>query len=320
MGHSLLSQFQGSLLGVSLGLYSQYLAQSPRNLPSTSVLSSHRLDLILTGINTLIDRPEISWEDWHQIWQADDSSLQPESLKVIATLPVMLFFHENPGRLRHQLQQAAQEGQVKALNQTVSSENTASELFILAEAIAELLKPSSNLQELIPQLLTQVSSETKLAQQLTQVHLLWQQDTGLETAIHRLIPNFTPSLELTSSVAVAMYCFLSTPSAFSVSLRRAMRFNPDFNLACAMTAALSGAYNGLAGIPTAWRLQLRKLMMPTSNSTSQLAPENLIPIDQQILNQSAQLFQTWAGLYSLTPPNTNPLTSSIVAVPISLPN
>ena len=63
MEHSLLSQFQGSLLGISLGLSSRLLTDelaatavvgSDRQLESHTDLLNHQLNLILSWTNSLI--------------------------------------------------------------------------------------------------------------------------------------------------------------------------------------------------------------------------------------------------------------------------
>ncbi len=328
MGYSLLSQFQGSLLGVSLGLLSKPLTDcsataeklfhpgSPLtplqgNQSSSAVIFNSNLGLMLSLLNSMIARQGIVWQEWQQIWQthqnlmlsqsqASDSSLHPEWEAAITTLPMMLFFHENRCRLKQHLQTAAQLWQPEAEPEPLE---TTVERLALAEMVAYLLRPSPDLQQLIPYILTQISQETQLARQLTQSNILLQQGASLETVLAKL----------TSNLAIAIYCFLSTPTAFSVSVRRAMRTHPDSSLTAGMTGALSGSYNGLPSIPISWQLKLRRLASSTA--------ENSIPLDQQILNQSTQLFQVWAGLYSPThDPNTNPLTSLIVAAPLSLPD
>jgi hypothetical protein len=337
MGYSLLSQFQGSLLGVSLGLFWKHLTEDAV-IPETYLHSSqpltsshlphHCLNFILSQVNHLIADKGIVWEDEYQVKPTDQNLVpnkgqgqtsypfpQPGCLAEIATLPLMLFFHENPCRLRQHLQQVVQLWQPQPLDTTV-------ELLALGEAIAYLLQPSPDLQQLIPQMLTQMPPEAQLAQQLTQVSSLLQSGASLEAVAHHLMPPLTlpQHQQLNVHLAIAIYCFLSTPTAFSVSVRRAMRIHPESSLTCGITAALSGAYNGLPSLPTSWKLQLRRRVTLDSSATSHGVSEASIPIDQHILNQSTQLFQAWAGLYSPIHPDTNPLTSLIVAAPLSLPD
>jgi hypothetical protein len=277
-------------------------------------------------MNHLIAQKGRIWEDWHQIWQTPQNFmsnngqgqtshllLQQGYLAEIATLPLMLFFHENPCCLRQHLQQFAQLGQSQGLETRV-------ELLALGEAIAYLLKPSLSLQQLIPQMLTQIPPEAQLAQQLTQVSSLLQSGASLETVTHCLMSASASTLpqQLNTHLAIAIYCFLSTPTAFSLSVRRAMKIHPESSLTCGITAALSGAHNGLPSLPTPWKLKLRRQVH--FDSIASEAAKASIPIDRYILNQSAQLFQVWAGLYSPLHPDQNPLTSLIVAAPWSLPN
>jgi hypothetical protein len=337
MGYSLLSQFQGSLLGVSLGLFCQPLTAGsitaathwPANDSLTAhPLSHHCLRLILSGVNHLIAQQGRIWEGRPQTGptpqnfkpnngQGQTSNPLPQqgSLAVIATLPLMLFFHENPCRLRQHLQQIAELWQPQELDTELETEV---ELFALSEAITFLLQPSPKLQQLIPQMLTQIPPETQLAQQLTQVSSFLQSGASLAAVSHCLMSASTLPQPLNAHLAIAIYCFLSTPTAFSLSVRRAMSIHPDSRLICGITAALSGAYNGLSSIPTPWKLKLRRQIQ--LDSVAPEASEPPIPIDQHILNQSTQLFQVWAGLYLPIDPDPNPLTSLIVAAPWSLPN
>ncbi|MGB3401244.1 MAG: ADP-ribosylglycohydrolase family protein [Microcoleaceae cyanobacterium] len=334
MGHSLLNQFQGSLLGISLGLFSRWITD---DIPPAQAVISHSqslssitvpyppLSLISSWTNSLITQQNINWEDWQQIWQthhhllynpgepSTESSPQYEYLKEVAALPIILFLHENSQHLRQQLQTLSQFGQGQSFDTTL-------ERLAFGKIIAELLKPEANLHQLIPNVLTQIPEETQLAEQLIQVQTLLQQQTNNTSVISALMPNSSGSLQFSSSLAIAIYCFLSTPNAFSVSVQRAMRICPNSSLTSAIVGALSGTYNGLTGIPTAWQLKLRRLTQLKLDVTSKPTVTNMIPSDRQIINQATQLFQVWAGLYSILSPNANPLTSLIVAAPLSLPD
>jgi hypothetical protein len=334
MGNSLLNQFQGSLLGISLGLLSQWLtdyspptkeAISPGQPSKLITVPNHSLTLISSWTNSLITQQGINREDWQQIWQthqnllsstaqlSSDSALQYEYLGEIAALPMMLFLHENSEHQRQQLQTLSQFWQGQ-------SSDTSVELLAFCQIIAELLKyPAPNLHQLIPNILSQLPPETQLAQQLTQVQTLLQQHRSQTSVISSFKSNSSGSLQFSSSLAIAVYCFLSTPNAFSVSVQRAMRMCPDSSLTSGIVGALSGTYNGLAGIPTPWQLKLRRLAQ-LNDVTSIQAVTTIIPTDKYIINQATQLFQVWAGLYSVVNPDANPLTSLIVAAPLSLPD
>lgn len=330
MEHSLLSQFQGSLLGISLGLSSRLLTDelaatavvgSDRQLESNTDLLNHQLSLISSGTKSIISRQGIVWEDWQQAWQnyydlipgENKANASPQFLGEIAALPMVLLLHDNSDRLRQRLQTLSQFWQVKSHDTTV-------ELLAFGQIITELLTPSPHLNQLIPNILTHIPVESQLAQQLTQVQSLLQQKTSLATVISHLKPHSPKHEGFSSNLAIAIYCFLSTPRAFSLSVQRAMRIYPDSSLIPGMVGALSGTHNGLVGIPITWQLKFSKRAQLRLDAAGEPTANINILSDQQILNQATQLFQVWAGLYSITHADAKPNTSLIVAAPMSLPD
>ncbi len=55
------------------------------------------------------------------------------------------------------------------------------------------------------------------------------------------------------SVPSAFYCFLRTPSDFEATVISAVMGGDDADVTACLAGGLSGAYNGLAAIPTRWR-------------------------------------------------------------------
>ena len=328
MEHSLLSQFQGSLLGISLGLSSRLLTDelaatavvgSDRQLESHTDLLNHQLNLILSWTNSLVSHQRMVLQAWQQVWQnyydltpgENKANASPQFLGEIAALPMMLLLHDNSDRLRQQLQTLSQCWQVQSYDTTV-------ELLAFGQIITELLTPSTHLNQLIPNILTHIPIESQLAQQLTQVQSLLQQKTSLTTVISQLKPHSPKHEGFSSSLALAIYCFLSTPRAFSLSVQRAMRIYPDSNLIPGIVGALSGTYNGLVGIPMTWQLKFSKLAQLRLDAAGKPTANIDILSDQQILNQATQLFQVWAGLYCIVDLDAKAKTSLIVAAPGSL--
>lgn len=86
------------------------------------------------------------------------------------------------------------------------------------------------------------------------------------------------------AIAYAWYCFLATPQDFKLAVLRATRVDsPLASLTTVLTATLSGAYNGMAGIPLNWRMRVSQ------------HPNYLI--EEEVFYE---LFKTWLGIYDLT--------------------
>ncbi len=329
MGYSLLSQFQGSLLGVSLGLWVNALTDigaipgKRPNLGPAESLSKETLGLILNLAASLIQHRDVVWDDWREIWQTHPQALLSRETgwtAPIAALPMILLFHENPAILKQKLHHLAQLWYPDPSN-TASNDRITVRLLGFAAAITHLLSQPQNLNKLIPSLLAQVPQENEWAQQLIQVNALLEQGASLDQTVYCLSTRSTQPLKSDHySLAIALYCFLSTPEAFSISVQRAMNTPNHSGLICALTAALSGAYNGLIGIPIGWKLRFKTWAQTPIDSFLPPINPQILPSDQQILIHGAQLFYTWAGTYLPTDPEGNPLSSLMVTAPSFLPN
>ncbi|MEM8674402.1 MAG: hypothetical protein AAGF83_11085 [Cyanobacteria bacterium P01_G01_bin.67] len=85
------------------------------------------------------------------------------------------------------------------------------------------------------------------------------------------------------AIALSWYCVITTPQDFKLSILRAASIDsPIAELTTTLTGTLSGAYNGIAGIPGNWRTII--IQAPNYDS------ENLA---------LRELFQTWLGIYSI---------------------
>ena len=85
---------------------------------------------------------------------------------------------------------------------------------------------------------------------------------------------------ISTAIALAWYCFATTPHDFSLSVRRAAKVTSEATwLTAALTGTLSGAYNGMAEISGYWR---------TDNRDTQKQ------LEQQLFQR---LFARWLGMY-----------------------
>ncbi len=116
-----------------------------------------------------------------------------------------------------------------------------------------------------------------------QVQRLLDEQAGLETACDRVSTNSDHD----AAIALAFYCFLSTPYDLRLALLRAAQTGPCAPLVGALTGALSGAFNSLSGIPIDWQLALDAWEISSEEITTQ--PE--------LLNLANCLLARWSGVY-----------------------
>ncbi|MCC3571804.1 MAG: ADP-ribosylglycohydrolase family protein [Microcoleus sp. PH2017_40_RAT_O_B] len=355
MRHSLLSKFQGTILGAVLGdsIGLQYQRQLAGILPQTEdlqpilQLTKHQqftlngAILALNSPNTKILRGKYSecgklavacaqslircngldLKDWRDTWEVlakseiyhspntEFQSLLNPCEAAVAALPCVMFFHENKAKLREKIMLATDvlPNENKAQLQTA--------VLAIGYAIARSLKQRLDPGTAIEQTIAYLNIDTALTELLRQVQILLEQGADLETATTHLCKSATAlrgkpeegekQSETHSNVnpgnfipiALAFYCFLSTPEDLRLSVVRAARSGIAGQLTCALTGALSGAYNGAAAIPVEWRQVL-------SAVESQPLVEGREPSlwgtgsDAKILELASNLFAVWAGVYN----------------------
>ncbi len=233
-------------------------------------------------------------------WQGAVSSLATTTLEAptlvptlapatgaIAALPLILFCHESPPDLHTAVAQLGQIPAFSALrNRTIAT---------FAQAVAHVLKPTAPRSSLLPTLLqppTATATIPALATALQQTQTLLQHQASLHRTIATLTATPLTATPLTATMdeprdpeitvlALALYCFLSTPQDLRLSLQRAARC-PHAPSVCALTGALAGANNSVLGIPLSWRLSSEA---PLAGGLSRTALATL----------SHRLFAVWSG-------------------------
>lgn len=271
MQYSLLNRFRGTLLGSFIG---EVLASggSSRRVLGETALILHQIgdsqlnstcsdwsQIATCGLESLIRYGKLEIDDWMRRSSLTQPSLvclkktANSSQAAVATLPIALFFHEDGVKLRHQMLKAASIWQ---------QEGEAFEgVLAVAFAIATVLTEKFDSTTLIPRTLSYLgsgSSQTLLVQQLQRVQALLEQGAGLETVLTQLrrhSPRRGNSLICSdTSIALAFYCFLSTPEDFRLCVTRAICSSYQPQITATLTGALSGAYNSRTGLPVNWRL------------------------------------------------------------------
>ncbi|MGB3204861.1 MAG: ADP-ribosylglycohydrolase family protein [Crinalium sp.] len=287
MKYSLLNRFRGALLGSVLGEMkgSQYLEQNCLELLpvklgaeiATNIEIKNQLPwsyLAVSCAQSLISCGRLDLEDLvkHSYYVLPEKISASCSEVAIATLPVGLFFHENEVTLQQKLTIAAS----VLMRDCDNSLGVLAVGYAIAQALTEKLHPIS----LIPQILTYLDdAETPFTQQLSIVQTQLAQGAALEKVVNQLCRNGCHS---TTPIALALYCFLSTPQDFRLSLLRALRTNYHPQTTAALTGALSGAYNSLLGIPLGWRIAW--------NYHNKL----------EVIQLAESLLAVWSGVYDLS--------------------
>ncbi|AFZ11124.1 ADP-ribosylation/Crystallin J1 [Crinalium epipsammum PCC 9333] len=259
MQYSLLNRFRGALLGSVLGEMKGSQGQDQNRLELSPVRLSEEIatnieinlqlpwnDIAVSCAQSLIRCGRLDLKDLvrHNYYLLPENMSVSCSEAAIATLPVGLFFHEHEVTLQQKLTIAAS----TLMPDCGNSLGVLAVGYAIAQALTEKLHPLS----LIPQILTYLDDvQTPFTQQLSIVQTELTHGAGLEKVVNQLCRNSNHS---TTPIALAFYCFLSTPQDFRLSLLRALRTNYHPQTTAALTGALSGAYNSLLGIPLGWRI------------------------------------------------------------------
>jgi hypothetical protein len=292
MRYSLLSRFQGALLGVALGdrLGFEYPIQQQLQAKvavTGSLFPLHQLALPKQQLDcnpqTQEIQPVLSASSAGKLaayyaeklirqggWYAPEgeavlflsSEAQSKSQSnretaalgaelAIATLPIALFFHDDEVKLRQTIK--------KALKEQGHSELQYGALaigFAIAQALKERLDPL----HLIPHVITYLQEQNlppdvyvDLINKLKQGQTLLQERSNLHAAIRTLLPSNCFGSG-NGEIALALFCFLSTPEDMHLSMCRAARCGNSSRIISALTGALSGAYNSSAEAFLEWDL------------------------------------------------------------------
>ncbi|MEH2334599.1 ADP-ribosylglycohydrolase family protein [Nostoc sp.] len=285
MRYSPISRFRGTLLGAFLG---ESLATGGK-IKSQSYLDLGRMAVL--GTESLIALGRLDLDDWIGRQQQESLHLAATddiSIKIIlATLPVTLFFHENPIKLRQNLLHVLKIWE----DDPVVRDGTLAVGYAISLALTEKLNPLT----LIPQIISFLGeTPTSIPKKLLRVQNLLEQGAGLS----RAQAEFAREEELSNTIAMAFYCFLSTLEDFRLAVLRATH-NGNFKVEdatplssqaiSAITGALSGAYNGTGGIPVNWQV----LLLQRNSSVGGLTSFS------QMLKLIDTFVAVWSGVYSL---------------------
>jgi ADP-ribosylglycohydrolase len=293
----------------------------------------------LAGTQSLIRCGGLDLKDWRDTWETfaqselyhwpntEAKNILNPCESAVAALPTALFYHENKAKLRAKLMLATDVWH----NQNASEYQTG--VLALGYAIARSLKEKLDPSTAIPQTITYLATDNALTELLSQVQILLEKGADLERAKNHLCKSAIALEESHTkgekksqtnsivnpgnfiSMAIAFYCFLSTPEDLRLSVFRAARCGIAAPLTCSLTGALSGSYNGAAAIPVEWRS--RHSAAVASNLAAE-GPEPslcLTATDAKIKQLANHLLAVWSGVYSPDAEGEPPILGAVVAAP-----
>lgn len=258
------SAIDGShLLGYSV----EQLVQAPEPLPKSSWLTN--LDLNSSSHYY----PELLSGTW-----------------AVTTLPSMLFFHDDALKQQQALIQAMQPWPTEASTQ----ESLLALGYAIAQACKQQLNPSTLLSEISAYLELSIAPDQNQGASsmswLAATQTLFAEATDLQAAV-TTIQQWQRQPNIAGAIALAFYCFLTTPETWQLSVQRAGQTGYSLPLVAALTGALSGAYNSEIGIPIAW------LTAYEHHHTTTIEPSQMTI--SGIRQQATRLLASWSGSYDV---------------------
>lgn len=335
MRYSLLSRFQGALLGAAAGevLGAGCQGRSRAQLqqlrpgvggrgfgpdsPGGSSQAAGLGRLAVAGAESLIHSGVLNVSGWGGREELSPASGTGAARAAAICLPVALFYHENQEKLLSQLHGAALSvGASRAASEGVLAVGCA-----LAMALKEKLDPQTLIRQTIACLEDAGLVSPATAELLVRVESLLLGGAGLEMAVEQLGRREPAARAAASggaggsspesaSLALALYCFLSTPEDMRLSVMRAVRAGVEPILTGMLAGALSGAYNSTAGMPAAWRAALSQ-----PAGTSPLRELWGVAGAAEILQLAARLLAAWSGVYQPAEAGIEPCRWGAVAAP-----
>lgn len=266
---SLLNQFEGAFLGANLGM-----VRSSHHQQSPAIAGEQPLEqrLPLLPLCQPWSKALIGGQFPLSFGSRDLLSGTPVTQSVAAlgcTLPLALFYHEQPQQLLQQLQ---------AILKPSVSEDLIPAIALVPAAISLMLRQPCLSDQWIPELLASLNApSTGLIKVMIQAQSLQAEFASLERA-KEMIGSAKSTVE--AAIALGFYVHLSSRDDFRLTLQRAKHASAHPPLTAMVAGALAGAYNGMAGIPVEWRS----------------------PAEEKLLSLAQHLLAAWSGVDALCQP------------------
>lgn len=200
---------------------------------------------------------------------------------LLLLLPLIMFYGENLGLLKEIIDKYY----LKSVD-AIEADEIKEDILIWSCLITLLLNNRSEANKINFELMRKkIVSDAKIKNTLSVEKLALAFKAAKEgMSLHQFREKlFTSDNLWQTAISISFYCFVTTPDDFRLSIKRAVNIDPYLaSLTAALTGTLSGAYNGITGIPYRWRTTANR--NPTYREESQLATE---------------LFKAWLGVYSI---------------------
>ncbi|MEB3356195.1 MAG: ADP-ribosylglycohydrolase family protein [Synechococcales bacterium] len=305
MERSLLDQFRGAIAGAVLGLARQpspygwierfsldgepNWERSPQPIPQPSS-PGQRIRTILHDLTHALIHHQDALTVVESHGQALTERFTAPDEVALALLPVLLFWHDEPQRLRHYLH---------PLVAAIAPPSCLESVLLIGQTLSHLLTSSLTPPQLVPQLMAQLhlnpetshSETSPLGQQLRQIQTWLETSPGLAGALAsgRSPQPVSPAPPLAQEpdswpTVLALYSFLCTPDDFKLSQQRISTAlapgGPNPSVA-GLVGALVGAYRGDRSLP----LEGHRALAIAANH------------GLDIRRLATQLFAAWAGVH-----------------------
>ncbi len=273
MRYSVLNRFRGALIGSYIGenlILSPQLGIQDKIANWTKIgIDKSKILLFEDESTRAIGENYDSNRKNHQSWQNNCNS----SKLAIVSLSQLLLCHESLNLLRDEVSKMGQDCAQKQ-----------KDILIWGYALSLACREKNLKNQFIEQIIDRLSNRetSSLKTLLLQIQIYINQNTSLQTVVEELSRHKKSSF---GAIALALYCFASTPEDFQLCLKRAIIANYQPRITAALTGAIAGAYNSVSGIPLNWREN-----------------HDYRPNLKQIYQFSRKLFNYWSGIYQ---PNTN---------------
>lgn len=273
MKHQTFEQFQGMWWG---GIVGQALANQNHSGNNKGIIN-------FPEQKWLLERRQIA-EILLQSPRLAEIKLSKDSSNILSLLPLIIFYGDNQDLLLRIIDidnlKLANLAETKEIREDILIWNYLLHSVLHPKFESWQVNPSLAMEQILTNLHNLESTETRLTQKLKLV----VQEVHNGTNLHHLLDILSSDGNMRSTaIALSWYCFVTTPQDFRISVQRANRIK--LNLAgwtAALTGILSGAYNGMTGIPCNWRIKISQ-------------NQNYVSENQTVV----KLFKAWLGIYSL---------------------
>lgn len=273
MKHQTFERFQGMWWG---GIVGQAVANQNQRRDQTGIIN-------FPPQNWLVERRQIA-EILFQSPRPAEIKLSNCSDNLLSLLSLIIFYGDNQDLLLGTID-------LDNLKFATLAETTATRKDILIWSYLldsvwnhEFESSQINFNLLVEKILTNLKYLEGIETVLTQKLKLVAHAVNHGTSLHDLSDKMSSNGNIRqTAIALSWYCFVTTPHDFRMSVKRAASIKSNLaEWTTPLTGILSGAYNGITGIPHNWRINI--------SQNQNYASENQTVI---------KLFKAWLGIYSI---------------------